>query len=290
MIRLRGWLFACLVVSAMSACPEIGAQAPESFRWIDFHSPKDQDVVVWVTRGLDGRRWTAIREIGVQYDAALVITSNRANMQSAANDDVYSVWSVSLTDRSVTSILTGANLRLVDWMLFATGGQRELGAVYDDCSNCAATTFFTAFYYDLRSHTWSARWLRGGQGAPIWTSTTAGEVTRTQVYAVMADPNGRESLGTWNRLDYGKVKPAEDFVYRYDLDPVLGLERMQLLVGREAESLKERMCRAQDAVDGLIRGQDSILCQPWRKQAWERKPVTTPPANNQGQSKPPGRQ
>jgi len=283
-----------MVVAAM-ACGMIAAavpgyaQAPESFRWIDFHSPKDQDVLVWVTRGLDGQRWTAIREIGVQYDAALVITSNRANMQSAANDDVYSVWSVSLTNRSVTSILTGANLRLVDWMLFAMGGQRELGAVYDDCSNCAATTFFTAFYYDLRSHTWSARWLRGGQGAPIWTASTPGEVARTQVYAVMADPNGRETLGTWNHLDYGKVKPAEDFVYRYDLDPILGFERMQLLVGREAESMKERMCRAQDAVDGLIRGQDSFLCQPWRKQVWERKPVTTPPANNQGQSKP-GRQ
>jgi hypothetical protein len=277
-----------MIVSAISACSEVRAQAPDSFHWIDFHSPKDQDVVVWVTRALDGQQWTTIREIGVQYDAALVITSYRANMQSAANDDVYSVWNVSLTDRSPTPILKGANLRLVDWMLFAMGGQRELGAVYDDCSNCAATTFLTAFYYDLRSHTWSARWLRGGQGAPIWTSSTSGDVTRTQVYAVMADPNGRETLGAWNHMDYGKAKPAEDFVYRYDLDPMIGVERMQLLTGKEAASLKERMCRAQDAVDGLARGQDSFLCQPWRKQVWERKPVTTPPADNQGQSRPPG--
>ena len=51
------------------------AQAPDTFRWIDFHAQSDQDVVVWVTRALDNEKWTAIREIGVQYDAALVITS-----------------------------------------------------------------------------------------------------------------------------------------------------------------------------------------------------------------------
>jgi hypothetical protein len=284
-----GWVLACLVVLALFTMPRCESQAPDSFRWIDFHSPKDQDVVVWVTRALDGQNWTAIREIGVQYDAALVITSFRANPQSAANDDVFSVWSVSLTDRSaVKSILKGANLRPVGWMLFTAGGLRELGAMYEDCNNCAATTFLTAFYYDLRDHTWGARWMRGGQGAPIWSSNTPPDVTRTQVYAVMADPNGRETLGTWNHLDYGKAKPAEDFVYRYDLDPLNCLERMQSLVGKEAASMKERLCHGQDAVAELSRGQDSILCPAEKRQSWQRKPVTTPPANNQGQSRPPG--
>ena len=212
------WVLICLMVLAQTATPRCESQAPDSFRWIDFHAPKDQDVVVWVTRALDGQKWTAIREIGVQYDAALVITSFRANPQSAANEDVFTVWSVSLSDRSLTSILKGTNLRVVEWMLFVTGGLRELGVMYDDCNNCAATTFFTAFYYDLRGHTWAARWMRGGQGVPLWVSNATAEVTRTQVYAMMADPNGRETLGTWNHLDYGRQKPAEDFVYRYDLD------------------------------------------------------------------------
>jgi hypothetical protein len=157
---------------------------------------------------------------------------------------------------------------------------------YDDCYNCAATSFFTAFYYSLRDHMWAARWLRGGQGVPIWAANTATGVTRTQVYAMMADANGRETLGTWNHLDYGAQRPAEDFVYRYDLDPS-GQERMQLLGGKEASNLKERLCHSQDIVAELSRGQDSALCQTAKK-TFERKPVTTPPANNEGQSRPPG--
>jgi hypothetical protein len=288
MCRFKLRSIASLIAVAIAACVHSGAQAPDSFRWIDFHSPKDQDVVVWVTRALDGQNWTAIREIGVQYDAALVITSDRSNPQSAANDDTYSVWSVSLTSRSLTAILKGTNLHAVDWMLFAAAGPRELGVLYDDCNSCAATTFFTAFYYDLRSHTWSARWLRGGQGVPVWSASPQSDVTKSQVYAVMADPNGRETLGTWNHLDYGKQKPAEDFLYRYDLDPVSGIERMQFLFGKDAAAMKDRLCRGEDAVASLSRGQDSPLCQAGKKQVWERKPVTTPPPNNQGQSRPPG--
>jgi hypothetical protein len=281
-------LIVVFVVIATLAGFEGRAQAPDSFRWIDFHSPKDQDVVVWVTRALDGQNWTAIREIGVQYDAALVITSFRSNPQSAANDDTYSVWSVSLSDRLLKAVLKGSNLRSVEWMLFASGGLRELGVLYQDCNNCAATTYFTSLHYDLRDHTWAARWMRGGQGVPLSASNAPADVTRTQVYAVMADPNGRETLGTWNHLDYGKQKSPEDFVYRYDLDPVNGLERMQLLVGKEAATMKEHLCRVQDSIAELSRGQESALCQIGKKQIWERKPVTTPPANNQGQSRPPG--
>ena len=52
--------------------------------------------------------------------------------------------------------------------------------------------------------------------------------------------------------------------------------------------MKQRLCSAQDAVPGLARGQDSPLCQQIVKPRYERKPVTTPPANNHGQSEPPG--
>jgi hypothetical protein len=278
-------LMALAAICIVSPC--VG-QAPDNFRWIDFHSPKDEDVSVWVTRALDNEKWTAIREIGVQYDAALVITTLRATSQSAANEDTFSVWSVSLSDRTLTPVLKGANLRLLDWMLFKAGGPRELGLLYDDCNQCAATTFLTAFYYDLRQHTWAARWLRGGQAAPIWSANSPQGVVQTQIYAVMADSNGRETLGTWNHLEYGKQKPAEDFLYRYDTDPLSGVERTQLLFGRDAASMKERICRGEDAVSGLSRGQDSALCQPYEKPRPERRPVTTPPANNQGQSRPPG--
>jgi hypothetical protein len=277
-------LIALAIAVVTSSC---AAQAPDTFRWIDFHAQSDQDVVVWVTRALDNEKWTAIREIGVQYDAALVITSLRATPQSATNRDTFTIWSISLSDRKLTRIVDCSNLRLMDWVLLNVGQGRELAALYDDCNDCQATTYFTAFHYDLRQRTFAGRWMVNGKAVPVWASNAALGVTQTQVFAVMADGNGHETLGTWNYLDYGKQKGAEESVYRYDLDPQSDLERAQLLTGRDAADMKDRLCRAQDVVPGLSRGQDSLLCQMSLRPHYERKPVTTPPANNQGQSRPP---
>ena len=255
---------------------------------MDFKSQADQDVIVWVTRALAAEKWTAIREIGVQYDAALVVTTLRPTPQSPANADTFAVWSVSLTNHAVTPLLKGANLRLLDWMRFREGGLLEVGVLYDNCNVCAADTYFTAFRYDISQHTFAARWMRGEQAIPVWSANAPAGVAWSQVYAVLAEPNGREFVSTWNNFDYGKLKPAEDFVYQYDLDPFRGLERTQLLSGKQAEAMKQRLCRGQDAVPGLTRGQDSQLCLEILRPGYERKPVTTPPANNHGQSVPPG--
>ena len=180
------------------------------------------------------------------------------------------------------------NLRLTDWLLLDVGQGRELGALFDDCSDCQATTYFTALHYDLRQHIFAGRWMTGAKAVPVWTANVPMGVTLTQVFAVMADDNGRETLGTWNHLDYGKDKPAQEAVYRYDIDSQNDIEKSQLLTGRDAASMKDRLCHAQDVVPGLSRGQDSSLCMVTVKPRITRKPVTTPPANNQGQSRPPG--
>jgi hypothetical protein len=258
-VDLRRWLL-CFFAS-LAALP-LGAQtSPDNFRWIDFHSQQDQDVIVWVKRALEVEKWTAIREIGVEYDAALVVTTLRRTPQTPPGLDTFSVWSVSLTNRSVNAIVTGANLRLLDWMLFAVGRPRDLAALYDNCNDCDASTFFTAFYYDITQHAWSARWMRGSQAIPLSTTSAAQGVTHGLAYAILADPNGHEIVGTWNHFDYGKQKRPEDYVYQYDVDAFSGLERTQLLNGKDADTLKRRICSAGDAVTGLARGQDSSLCQ-----------------------------
>jgi hypothetical protein len=286
---LPRWAIAGLQVLAMASVSfSSAAQAPDSFRWIDFHLTADQDVVVWVTRALDGQKWTEIREIGVEYDAALVITTFRASPQAAPNHDTFTIWSVSLANRELTHIADGVNLRLTDWLLLEVGQGRELGALFDDCNDCQATTYFTTLHYDLRAHTFAGRWVTGGKAVPVWSTNAPMGVTRTQVFAVMADDNGRETLGTWNHLDYGKDKAPEETVYRYDIDSQSDKERSIVLTGKDATSMKDRLCRAQDAVPGLSRGQDSSLCETSVKPHTPRKPVTTPPANNHGQSLPPG--
>jgi len=121
----------------------------------------------------------------------------------------------------------------------------------------------------------------------VWAGSTPEGVNLTRVYAILPGPSGRELVGAWNHFDYGKEKPAEDFVYRYDLDAVSNLERTQLLSGKEAEAMKQRLCSFQ-GTGSVARGQDSALCQQTVHPRAERRPTTTPPPNNQGRSVPPG--
>jgi hypothetical protein len=276
--------FSCILL--LFACRSLWAQT-DTFRWMDFHSSKDQDIIVWVTRSLEAEKWTSIREIGVLYDAALVVATERSSPQASPASDSFRLWSASLTTHAITPLLKGVNLRWLDWMQFSTIGPPELGALYDDCAECAATTYFTALYYDRSQHIWNTRWMRGGQAVPAWSSGTPDGVNVSRVYAILSGPSGRVLMGTWNHFDYGKEKPAEDFVYRYDVDPFSGLDRTQVLSGKEAEAMKERLCGFQGV--GLVaRGQDSPLCAPEVHSRPVRRPVTTPPANNEGRSVPPG--
>ncbi len=276
---------AVLVATLLAAlAPSLAQQAPDSFHWVDFNSPRDQSVVVWVTRSLEPEKWTAIREIGVQYDAALVVTTLRQNPQGPVTLDTFNVWSVSLTTHLVTRLLQGANLRLLDWMLLAPGRSRELSALYSDCNECDASTFFTVFYYDITQHGWAMRWMHGSQAVPVRSANPPPGVTWTQVFAVFANPNGLEFASTWTHFDYGDQKPAEDYIYQYDLDPWNGLDRVQPLSDKQGDAMKLRLCRAQDAVPGLARGQDSPLCQQLLKPPPDRAPEK--PCKCRDQAKP----
>jgi hypothetical protein len=286
---VSSWLLPLLIAATLAVgVPMSAQQAPDPFRWVDFHSAKDQDIVVWVTRSLEPEKWTAIREIGVEYDAALVVTTLRATPQSPPGADTFTVWNVSLTSHAIAPLITGVKLRWLDRMRFLEGAPPEPAVLYDNCGECEPATFFTAFHYDFPQHMWAARWMRGGQGAPIWGGNAPEGVSWTQVYAIMTDFDGRQFASAWNHFDYGEQKPPEDFIFRYDVEPFSRLERTQLLSGKEAEAMKQRLCGAQNPVPGLMRGQDSLLCQQTLKARVERKPVTTPPANNRGQSAPPG--
>lgn len=281
--RLFHGLIAATLVVATPLCAQ---QAPDAFRWIDFHSAKEADTIAWVTRSLTVENWSSIREIGVEYDAALVVTTSRSSPQSLPASDTFTVWSLSLTNHSYALLIKGVNLRLQDWMLFDDGRPRELAALYDDCNECAASTYFTAFHYDMAQHAWVPRWMRGNQAISVWSANLPQGLALTQLYALLTQPNGRSTMCTWNHIDHGQQKP-EDIVACYDLDPLTGQERTQLFTRTPAQPIKQRICGAQNPLPGLMRGQDSPLCQQMLKVRPERKPVTTPPANNHGHSQPP---
>jgi hypothetical protein len=270
--------------SAQQPAKQAAKQTSDSFRWIDFHAQQDQNIVVWVTRSLAVEDWTSLREIGVMYDAALVVTTDRANPQATPGEGSFSVWSVSLTSHAVVPLVKGVNLRWFDRVRFADDTAQEWPVLYANCRDCAPNTYFTAFYYDVRSHVWGARWIRGGQGLPVWNANPPSSVQWTQVYAVMSEGEGHVALYTWNHFDHGKDRDSEDFIYRYDLDPFSDLERTVAITGGQQEPVELQMCRGDGAVQGLERGQDSALCQQLLKRRGTRIPVTTPPANNHGKS------
>ena len=287
--------FAILWMAATS----LGAQTPvDAFHWISFHDPKDAPTVQWVTNSLQTEKWTEIREIGVQWDAALVITSERKTPQSAPPQDTYTVWNVSLSKHEAQPLFEGNNPRILNWTTFGGPNLPELGLIYDDCADCQTPSmFFTAVYYNIRDHVWRARWVRGDQTAPRWTSNVVEGVTHQQVYGVLTEPNGRQVLGTWSHFDYGKTKPAQDFLFEYSVDPASGLDQTQALGEKHGDEMKLRLCHANPGqadplLAPLARGQDSELCQQLAggKPATHtgRKPITTPPANNHGRSVPPG--
>ena len=281
------------------ACSIRAQTAVEAFHWVNFHDPKDAQYVTWVTRELTAEKWTAIREIGVQWDSALVVTSERATPQSPPPGDRFAIWSVALSKHAVQPLLHGVNPRILNWTTFGGASQLapELGLVFDDCYGCdAPSTFFTTLYYNYTDHAWRARWMRGDQGAVLWNSGTVDGVTRTQIYGLLTELPGRDVLATWSHYDYGKTKPAEDFVFEYSVDPASGLEQTQRLSSPHAEEMERRLCKADPgAVDPalaeLARGQDSEVCRelvPERgKGRSARRPTLTPPANNHGQSLPP---
>ena len=287
---------ALMTIALAPATPASAQTQMDAFHWVNFHDAKDEPTVAWVTASMRTEKWTAIREIGVEYDSAVVITSNRESAQAPPPEDQYTVWSVSLSKKNVQPLLRVSNPRILDWTSFSGQMAPELGLIYDDCYACAATTYFTTLYYNYAEHGWRARWVHGNQAAALHVAAKADGVEHTEVYGLLMEHDGRQILGKWDHFDYGKAKVAEDYVYQYSVDPLTGLEQTLLLADPHNAALELRLCQidpaqAEPALQPLVSGQDSALCQELNKanaKPEHRRPTLTPPANNHGLSSPPG--
>jgi hypothetical protein len=286
----------CCLAILSAVVTATAQQTSETFRWVDFHASQDQNIVAWVSRSLESANWTSIREIGVIYDAALVVTENRANPQAAPGAGTFTIWTASLTQHTIAPLVTGANLRWFEPIRFADDARDELPILYDNCRDCQPNTYFTAFYYDFKTHNWAAHWISGDHGVPVWNVNHPATTQWTQVYALQSNGEGHFALYTWNHFDYPKPRRPEDIITRYDLDPMTHLERSVVTmqstpptdaIAKRLAQLEMQLCRADTAPAGLARGQDSQLCQDLLDQINPRKPVTSPPTNNRGQSAPP---
>lgn len=262
------------------------AQAPSEFHWVNME--KDEWTVGLVRKALQKEQFTAIREIGVLGDAALVFVANRKQPDAIPEKDEISVYTASLRTLFSQKLLTAYQVRPVGWSNFVPGHRPELATVFADCVDCDPSTFLTSFYFEGKSDTWQARWMAEQHGSSLLSKHVSSDYTTQQVYAMVADRDGRESLVTWIRYDYLNSKRFDDYVYQYDVDPASGLDRIQRINGKEIAATQLKLCQIDPAWGYLKYGQDSELCAALvpAKSRPARHITTTPPAQNQGRSRP----
>src|SRR5262245_19855058 len=104
----RGFMIGLLVLSAGS-----WAQTPAGFHWVNFK--QEPDTVARIARALENEDYSAIREIGVVADFALVFTTHRDPEWTTPDGDSWTVYSVSMQTAKFRKLLSGYNLRMATW-------------------------------------------------------------------------------------------------------------------------------------------------------------------------------
>ncbi len=232
------------------------AQVIDGFAWVDMKA--DAKTVDRINYLLQGKTYTAIREIGLVGEHALVIASLRKDPIANPMNDSFVAYGVSLHDGLVEELLDGTNLKYVDWQKFYDYDTPELVATYDDCAQCKATTFLTAFYIDRKTHRWGARWRREIAGAPLYSA----DPTKSYVYALFMNVDQRVVLDTW--VSYPEQKKSSrggEFLFEYGIDVPSDQGTSRPLTGRDVLPVKQRLCAGQSVVFGIAGGEDSGSCR-----------------------------
>jgi hypothetical protein len=249
-------LIAIMLALILFAGADGRAQVIDGFAWVDLKA--DTKTVDRVNYLLQGKTYTAIREIGLVGQQALVITSHRKDPIANPMNDSFTAYGVSLHDGMVEELLDGTNLKYIDWQKFYDYDTPELVATYNDCSQCQATTFLTAFYIDRRTRRWGARWRREVAGAPLYSA----DPTKDYVYALFMNVDQKVVLDTW--VSYPEQKRSSrggEFLYEYRIDVPSDQGTSRPLGGRDVLPVKQRLCAGQDVVFGIAGGQDSEACK-----------------------------
>lgn len=232
------------------------AQVLDNFTWVDLKT--DTKTVTTVTKILEAQKYTALREIGLAGDHALVITTTRADPTAQPQQDRFNVYDVSLYYGTFEPLLDAAQLRLIEWQKFYDYDTPELIATYDDCANCQPTTFLTAFYLDRWTRKWRARWPRDIAGAPMTSAGSGGD----SVFALFMNVDQRVVLDTWVRYPAQKRSShGGEYLFEYRVDPIADQGAVRPLSGRDAAAAKLRLCKAEGVVFNIAGGQAGPACR-----------------------------
>ena len=252
-----------LLTMALSA----GAQTPPGFHWVDFK--RQPELVAKIEKALLAEDYSAIREIGIAGDAALVFTSERIPGTPLPEADLWRVYNISLPSGETRQMLGGYQVELKDWLRFEPRGLKDLGVTYLTCWECEPTSMFTALHYDNATG-WRARWPHassmeydtpglafclGGAGYPYDHDNV------DQVFAVLSPAEGHAAAGSWYYALNTRTGVRTSTTVRYSVDPASGADRSETLTGRVAAAWQQRLCAAKDASHSLLSGQTGASCK-----------------------------
>jgi hypothetical protein len=251
-----------LLISLVSATAQ--SRVPDGFRWVDFK--QDVSTVSNIEKALKAENYSAIREIGVRGDFALVMTVQRESTHSTPLGDRWGVYNISTKNWNLQPLISGYNLEIKDWIRFQSN-ESDLGVFYMDCWECKPAGVFTALHYDTREG-WRARWknekdpIRPGivfRITDVNHPYTNEQVD--QVVAVIAPSDDVAAVGTWyysKDLSTGKITEA---VTKFSVDQATGEDKTFVLSGPEAKAWELKLCKVPSSPLGLSQGQSSRVCK-----------------------------
>jgi len=260
MMRRRILLFSSIILWAL----QLGwAEVPAGFSWVNLES--DKTTMTVVRRSLHDPSITAIREVGVEDGYALVMTASRETGAPTPDYDRWTIYNVSLKTGASRILVSGYGVKLIDWIGVS---QDELAITYYDCWECEAATLFTTLRFQ-KGVGWKARWSNKTQGTDyphpgaVALMTDIGEDDNEVelVFAVVEQPSGSFSVGSWVHSRDSQTGKTDDDVERYSIDSATKEDRVEKLTGQAALNWKRQICTKSNISIQPSTGQDSNACR-----------------------------
>ena len=257
---MKRYLILLLAISTFLIKPGL-AQRPAGFSWIDIASDKTTMNNVRHTLKTDAH--TSIRRVGLEDGFALVLTTTYEDQDS----DRWSIYSLSLATGNARILVSGYKVKLLDWIGKISP---ELAISYYDCWGCEAATLFTTLNF-IKGAGWSARWpnktvdQKYPQPGAVVSYGDAGEPydddVVDQIFAVVSQPDGEFSAGSWFHSRNTKTGKIDDDVEKYFFDPETGKDRVEKLTGAPSLAWRREICTSSNFLIKASIGQDSMSCR-----------------------------
>jgi hypothetical protein len=259
------------VLAALAVGVRSNADTPQGFRWANLET--DSATMAKVRTALKGVAITAIREVGIEGDYALVMAVNREIDAPTPDYDQWYIYNLSLKTGQKRLLAFGYGVKQIDWI---GPGASELEITYYDCWECEAATLLTTLR--LTRTGWKARWVQKSEhvdypqpGALVQETPEDDTNEVDQVFALVEGTSKSVEAGSWfhaRNLQTGKI---EDDVYRYWVDPTTDADHVDTVKGQAAVAWERKICDRSEIVSEPGIGQDSKACRSVKRPAAPKK-------------------